>query len=162
SIGEGICMGRNPIIVRTWRIMDNITNDWVEQEYVIIVITKNYFGSRLIKVKPDKPFIDIEVKVHVRMKEEIFDYDLEWESSLSRWSNISSLVKDSTIGEEAIRVRKYLFMLESERRCGLISEKAYNRLKQKLESILFEILLGKEYEESGTENIIEAIISNPI
>jgi len=155
---EKVCTGRSTITIKTWRVMDFLTNDWMEQEYVVVVVTKNYFGSRLIRVKPDRPVMNIEVKVHLRRKEDTINQDLEWESSLVKWSNISLMVKDSAVEEEVTRVKRYLSMLEIERRYGLISEKAYYRLKQRLESILFQILFGEE--ESVEEICKEAIIRN--
>ncbi|MEM1553922.1 MAG: hypothetical protein QXJ72_03415 [Thermoproteota archaeon] len=155
---EKVCMGRSTITIKTWRVMDFLTNDWMEQEYVVVVVTKNYFGSRLIRVKPDKPVMDIEVRVHLRRKDEIINQDLEWEYSLLNLNNIGLMTKDNAVEEEVTRVRRYLFMLESERQYGLISEKAYYRLKKRLESILFEILFG---EEKSVEKICkEAIIRN--
>ncbi|MEM2261758.1 MAG: hypothetical protein QXK24_04830 [Ignisphaera sp.] len=155
---EKVCMGRGPITIRAWRVIDIVTNDWMEQEYVVVVVTKNYFGSRLIRVKPDKPVMDIEVRVHLRRKEDIINQDLEWESSLVKWNNIGLRVKDNAVEEEVTMVKRYLSMLEIERRYGLISEKAYYRLKQRLEYILFEIIFGEECEERNVENIYEETI----
>lgn len=70
---------------------------------------------------------------------------------------IGLMIKNNAVEEEVTRVKRYLFMLESERRYGLISEKAYHRLKQRLESILFEILFDGECGEKDVEKIYEAI-----
>jgi len=155
-----VCTGRLPIIVETWRIMDSLTRDWVEQEYVIVVVTKNYFGSRLIKVKPNKPFMNIEVRIRLSRKEEVSAYGLEKEAGpyILGKSSTYKTVKDDTTEEEIIRVKKYLIMLENERRCGLISEKAYYRLKQRLESVLAEILLEKKIREGKMGKMLEEAI----
>jgi hypothetical protein len=135
-------MGRAPVPVKVWRIIDSSKNDWIEQEYVITVVTRNYFGSRLVRVKPDKPIMNIEVKIYVTRKEGVFSESRELfpTPSLVPESFPSLPVDNSVIEEEAIRIKTYLAMLEGEKDCGLISERAYYRLRRRLESILYELL----------------------
>lgn len=151
--------GRTPVPVKVWRIIDCSKNDWMEQEYVITVVTKNYFGSRLIRVKPDKPIINIEVKIHVGRKEGVFNEapKLFLTPSPAISESFPSPPLDNTIvEEEIIRIKTYLAMLEGERNCGLISERAYYRLRRRLESLLYELL---DEAENPVENLGSLMIS---
>ncbi|MEM2487694.1 MAG: hypothetical protein QXR44_03775 [Thermoproteota archaeon] len=153
---EKIHQGKGPVPVKVWRIVDNVTGDWMEQEYAIIIVTKNYFGSGLIKVKPDKPVMNIEVKIRVDKKEKMFNRILTEKivAPILLPKSISHPpVRGNILEEEVSRIKAYLAMLDSERSCGLISEKAYHRLRRRLESILFEILFGEgaEYDRIGVE-----------
>ncbi|MGQ9479625.1 MAG: hypothetical protein ACUVQ0_06420 [Thermoproteota archaeon] len=130
--------GRNIVRVKAWRIFNHFTGDWVEQEYIVMVVTKNYFGTTLAKIRPDKPIMNIELRVKMDRKD-------TYGRSLEDYS--TQLIKQlplppastNTIEEEIMRIRTYLAMLEGERKCGLISEAAYLRLKEKLELMLFNV-----------------------
>jgi hypothetical protein len=143
--------GRTPVPVKVWRIIDHSKNDWIEQEYVITVVTKNYFGSKLVRVKPDKPIMNIHVRIHVSRKEGVSNEApklfLTPSPAISE-SFPSPPVDNSIVEEEVIRIKTYLAMLEGERNCGLISERAYYRLRRRLESLLYELL-------NETENSVE-------
>jgi len=52
------------IAVKLWRLLDRF-NNWKEQEFTIVVVGKNYFGTKLIKIKPEKPLLSLEEKVVV-------------------------------------------------------------------------------------------------
>ncbi|MEM2087591.1 MAG: hypothetical protein QXF52_02815 [Thermoproteota archaeon] len=152
--------GRTPVPVKVWRIMDPSKNDWIDQEYVITVVTKNYFGSRLIRIKPDKPIINIEVKVHLSRKEGVSS---ETSKRFLKPFTVSEIfqplpVDNSVVEEEVIRIKTYLAMLEGEKNCGLISERAYYRLRRRLESILYELL---DEAEKPIENLRNITIRTP-
>ncbi|MBO3800029.1 MAG: hypothetical protein FGF52_03095 [Candidatus Brockarchaeota archaeon] len=154
--------GKNPVPVRVWRVVDNLTGDWVEQEYVIVLITQNYFGTGLIKVKPDKPVMNIQVKIRVSKKVHSYVCGESLKPPISPSGELYPPIKNSIVEEEVSRIRKYLAMLDNERRRGSISEEAYNRLRQRLESMLYEILFEEgvvsskeELEDPGEEAILQ-------
>jgi hypothetical protein len=155
SIEDIVHKGRTPVSVRVWRILDNCTRDWMEQEYVIIVVSRNYFGSKLIWVKPSKPVMNIDLRVYVRRKEELLEKAPEpFLIPLVKILETPSIVYDSVVEEEVIRIRTYLAILEDDRNRGLISEKAYLGLRKRLESMLYEILEEAEEYSKGQESII--------
>ncbi|MEM2414751.1 MAG: hypothetical protein QXM98_05575 [Thermoproteota archaeon] len=162
SVEGRIHEGKNPIPVKVWRVVDNLTGDWVEQEYVIVLITQNYFGAGLVKVKPDKPVMNIQVKIRVSNKVHSYVREESLKPPVSPPGEPYPPIKSGIVEEEVSRIRKYLAMLGNERRCGLISEEAYNRLRQRLESMLDEILFEEwvasskeELENPGEEAIIQ-------
>lgn len=151
---EKFIQGRTPVPVKVQRIIDPSKNDWVDQEYVITVVTKNYFGSRLIRIKPDKPIINIEIKVHLSRKEEVSN---ETSKRFLKPFTVSEIfqplpVDNSVVKEEAVRIKTYLAMLEGEKNCGLIS-RAYYRLRRRLKSILYELLDEAEKPIENLRNI---------
>lgn len=154
--------GKNPVPVKVWRVVDNLTGDWAEQEYVIVLVTQNYFGAGLVKVKPDKPVMNIKVKIRVSKKVHSYIREEPLKPLVSLLEEPYPPIKNSIVEEEVCRIRKYLDMLDNERIRGLISEEAYNRLRQRLESVLYEILFEegvasskKKMEKPSEEAILQ-------
>jgi hypothetical protein len=53
-----------PIPLRIWRLLNRF-NEWVEHEYTIVLVGARYFGAKLVRVKPEKPLLTVDVEVPV-------------------------------------------------------------------------------------------------
>jgi len=69
------------VAVKLWRLLDR-WNNWKEHEFTIVVVGKNYFGSKLISIIPEKPLLSREEKVVVSkiVKQEKFGSYVSGES----------------------------------------------------------------------------------
>jgi len=153
--------GKNPVPVKVWRVVDNLTGDWLEQEYVIVVVTQNYFGAELVRVKPYNPVMNIQVRIRVSKKAHGYVYGELLKPPVLLLEKPYVPIKSGVVEEEANRIKRYLAMLDNEKRWGLISKEAYNRLRRKLESVLYEILFeeaasnGEGLERPSEEAILQ-------
>jgi hypothetical protein len=154
--------GKPPVPVKIWRIVDNLTGDWLEQEYVIVVVTQNYFGAELVRVKPYKPVMNIQIKIRVSKKARSYVLEEPLKSPVLMLRKPYSPIKNDIAEEEAGRIKKYLAMLDNERRRGLICEEAYNRLRKRLESVLYEILYEAASNRKRLEESSKVILQQQI
>jgi hypothetical protein len=53
-----------PVPLRIWRLLNRF-NEWVEHEYTIVLVGARYFGAKLVRVKPEKPLLAVDVEVPV-------------------------------------------------------------------------------------------------
>ncbi|MEM2616499.1 MAG: hypothetical protein QXL64_03150 [Thermofilaceae archaeon] len=50
--------------IRIWRLL-NIFNEWEEHEYTIVLAGSEYFGAKLVRIRPEKPIMELRVKIPV-------------------------------------------------------------------------------------------------
>ena len=53
-----------PIPLKIWRLLNRF-NEWMEHEYTIVLWGERYFGAKLVRVKPEKPLLTVDVEVPV-------------------------------------------------------------------------------------------------
>ncbi|MEM0219261.1 MAG: hypothetical protein QW314_04625 [Thermoproteota archaeon] len=93
------------IVVKLWRLLDRF-NKWQEQEFTVVVVSKNYFGTKLIKIVPEKPLLSLEEKVVVSgiKKQEKFGFSNGKTKSLIQGPPSSYEVQTSTELTNAVQL----------------------------------------------------------
>ena len=61
---ERIYIGRPPVSVKVWRLLDN-SNKWKEHVFTIVLVGSKYGGATHFRVRPEKPIVVIDIKVVV-------------------------------------------------------------------------------------------------
>ncbi|MEM2944935.1 MAG: hypothetical protein QXI87_01165 [Thermoproteota archaeon] len=115
--------------IKVWRLLDRYTGDWMVHEYTIVVTSRNYFGTGLIRVKPDKPIKDVEVKVIVgkrvqdmheastsqssTMSEPPPPYETQWKTELTNGVQLHTIT--GVTASIKFRIGNYLYFSQKSR-----------------------------------------------
>lgn len=94
-------------------------------EYTIVITSENYFGTKLIRVKPDKPIKNVEVKVTVgekdlsnaptsnTMNEPPPRYEIQWKTELTNGVQLHTI--QGVTASIKFRIGNYLFFSQKAR-----------------------------------------------
>ncbi|MEM1509301.1 MAG: hypothetical protein QW291_01230 [Thermofilaceae archaeon] len=48
------------VSVRIWKML-NIYNEWMEHWFTVVAAGKEYFGAKLVRIRPEKPIMKLKV-----------------------------------------------------------------------------------------------------
>ncbi len=112
--------------IKVWRLLDRFTGDWMVHEYTIVVSSRNYFGTVLVRVKPDEPIKDVEVKVPVGKKgtfstsnqsstvsEPPPPYETQWRTELTNGVQLHTIT--GVVASIKFRIGNYLYFSQKSR-----------------------------------------------
>lgn len=113
--------------IKIWRLLDRFTGDWMVHEYTIVVSSRNYFGTVLVRVKPDEPIKNVEVEVPVGkkgtfntstsqssiMSESPPPYETQWKTELTNSVQLHTIT--GVTASIKFRIGNYLYFSQKSR-----------------------------------------------